>query len=287
MTRFKQSFARITTLVMAGALAFGAMMGLSGLVKASAAEGDEPATPPASGWYVVGNGASEDGLKNCSWGEYLPDFRLTGEAEDSENYLGTWETKTMLLYEGDQFKFLYANGTWQWPNDSGWGTDITGQFDNLADGQYTNFLNGGLGNIQINSGYSGYYKFTLDVFEDEGEVFIEISYKFNNTDVPPIEQYEMYVVGTIASLPDIGWPGQYEKTMLPMHAETVGDVVKYYSDVIYLVTTDEIKVYNAVNNLYYPSGINNNFSPAADGYYVIEWQQDAPDFIALRQLVED
>ena len=233
-------------------------------ISASAAEYE----PAEAGWYVVGKGASTDGLKNCSWTEYLPDFRMTGTSDDEpdavyQNYLGSWETDTLLLYEGDDFKFLYANGVWAYPNASGWGADITGQFDNLERGQYTNFVYGVYGNIQINSGY---YKFTLDVFEDKGEVFIEIGYKFNNTDVPPIEQYEMYVVGSIASDAAVGWLGQYGKTMLPMHAEIVGDVVKYYSDVIYLVTTDAIKVYNAVNDHYYPGGLDNDFSPAADGY---------------------
>ncbi len=291
MTRSKRFYAAIIASLMALVLVAGAVTGI-GVLSAGAAE--TPVVEP--GWYVMGNGAGTEegvGLKNCSWTEFKSAYKLTGTPlsgdEEHENYLGTWETAKLALYEGDQFKFLYADGTLAGPNDDSWGVGFVGGFFEIPESLRDNFWDGGLGNIQIKEGYQGWYTFRVSAVMVQENVQITVSYIYDNiTPLPELETtYEMYVVGTIESFPEVGWPGQEGKTMLRMTPYEVqvkdenGEMItvtKYYSESIYFRTTDEIKVYNAVDGAYYPSGVDNNKSPVEDGWYVIEWQETAPDF---------
>ena len=293
MTRLKHLRATIIALLMSLVLMCGALTGI-GIMSASAAEGEDPTpTPAASGWYVMGNGAGEQGLKNCSWTEYKADFRLTGtpeeEGETPANYLGTWSTKKLALYQNDQFKILYADGTLAGPNDASWGDGFVVGYYQIPETDRGNFLDGGLGNIQIAEHFDGWYTFHVEVYDDGEGVMFDVTYDYDTeTPLPPlVTTYEMYVVGSIASDSNVGWPGQADKTMIEMFPREVEvedeegnkiTVTKYYSHQIYFHTTDEIKVYNAVDNLYYPSGVDNNVSPTAEGWFVVEWEETAPSF---------
>lgn len=108
----------------------------------------------------------------------------------------------------------------------------------------------------------------------------------------------MYVVGHIASIPELGWPGEVTETgevldytLAPMEAYYVTEdgerVIKYYSKAIVFATTDEVKVFNDVDDLYYPSGIDNNKSPETAGTYYVEWKKDAPDFVFVVNMPTD
>ena len=275
----------LTLVMLCGTL--GALRGMS----ASAAEGDDPTPIPApSGWYVMGNGAGEQGLKNCNWTEFKSAFRLEGEAMDDVNYLGSWYTNKLALYQNDQFKLLYSDGALVGPTaEDSWAAKNVADYYTISEDFRANFICGVYGNIRIAAGFEGWYTFYLDVYEENGEVQKILTYEFDNeTPLPEINvQYEMYVVGTIASDADVGWPGQEGKTMIEMSPREVevenevGEIVtvtKYYSHQIYFNTTDEIKVYNIVDDNYYPDGLNNAILPAADGWFVVEWEETAPSF---------
>lgn len=280
---------------------WGAVGGI-GKLSASAAEDFEP-TYPQSGWYELGNGASQGSLGACSWTEYLPDFRLTGTSADDptaeyQNYLGRWQTKELLLYNNDQFKFLYESGKWEYPNDSGWGADIVADYYSLTGDAEGNFTDGGLGNIQVSATGSGYYIFTLVVERDTtSPLGVKLALTYEKTEpVDPIQEYRMYVVGKVASVPACGWPTEDGKdaTLLYMVERWVKEtdeetgetfiVKKYYSERIFFTTSDQIKVYNAADGHYYPGGVNNNQAPATNGWYYVEWKQDAPNLKFVTEL---
>ena len=283
MIRLKQRIATIALLIVL-TIVVGALLG-TGIMWANAAEVDP--TPAPAGWYILGNGASEQGLKNDSWTEFLPDFKLTSE-DSKDGYSGTFTTSKLLLYPGDQLKFLYADGKVAYPNDTDWGDTIVGQYKNLLNGQDVELIEGGLGNIQVNNGHAGWFTFTLYV-TPEGQIDIYVDY--SDQDVPEIKQFEMYVVGHIASIPHLGWPGETEDAdgnslyfnlapMKPYYVMENGEkVIKYYSEEIVFDTTDQIKVFNNVDKSYYPGGVADNVSPDNPGTFIVEWKAAAPSFV--------
>lgn len=263
---------RLTTTIAAVAIAACTFATL-GMAKGMSAKAAEPAAAPAAGWYVVGNGAGT--LSACSWTEYKPDFKLT-QTEGTGNYLGTFTIENITLYGGDAFKLLYADGIWQWPNDSGWTSEYVGQFGNL-DNTAGYFVDGGLGNIQLVNGEDGIYNFTLTVYEMEGTVTTYVIPNFVTSDVPPITQEEMYVVGSLANYPTCNWPGSIDvKTSCP--ALTYDATTKKWTATLDLAVGDQFKVYNLVNNGYFPSGTNNDCIITEADTYTIEYETKAPSF---------
>ena len=263
---------RLTTTIAAVAMAACTFATL-GMAKGMSADAAESAAAPAAGWYVGGNGAGT--LSACSWTQYRPDFKLT-QTEGTGNYIGTFTTQDITLYGGDAFKLLYANGTWQWPNDSGWTPEYVGQFENLYD-ENAYFVDGGLGNIQLVHGQDGVYNFMLSVYEMEGTVTTFITPTLVSKDVPPIAQEEMYVVGRLANYPTCNWPGSIDvKTSCP--ALTYDTAKKKWTATLDLAVGDQFKVYNLVNNGYFPSGTNNDCIIAEADTYTIEYETKAPSF---------
>ena len=264
---------RLTSTIAAVAMAACTFATL-GMAKGMSADAAESAAAPAAGWYVVGNGAGT--LSACSWTQYRPDFKLT-QTEGTGNYIGTFTTQDITLYGGDAFKLLYANGTWQWPNDSGWTPEYVGQFENLYD-ENAYFVDGGLGNIQLVHGQDGVYNFMLSVYEMEGTVTTFITPTLVSKDVPPIAQEEMYVVGRLANYPTCNWPGSIDvKTSCP--ALTYDTATKKWTATLDLAVGDQFKVYNLVNNGYFPSGTNNDCIIEVADIYTIEYETAAPSFI--------
>ena len=149
-------------------------------------------------------------LYNCSWSQYLSSYRFEGESFDGssscKNYLGFWHTDSMLLYRGEQFKFVYENGRWSYPNNSGWGNNYVGDYADLAANVTGGaFSSVGESRIQVNT--SGYYTFYVHVAQSaSGGVSITLTYHCDSTNVPQKNLEEMYVVGKIASVPSCGWP---------------------------------------------------------------------------------
>lgn len=251
-----------------------ATLGMAKGMTANAAEA-EPVYAE-QGWYMVGNGAGS--LKDSSWTNYVPAFKFKQTA--GEGKTGTFTYSNVSLYAGDAFKVLYANGEWEWPNDSGWKADVTAQFSNL-DNKDGYFVNGGLGNIQTTKAGEGIYDFTLTVSETTTETAttttIKLDYKKTGA-VTPIVQEEMYLVGSLAEYPECNWPGSIDvATKCPkmtFNAET-----KKWTITLNLYVGDTFKVYNLVNNGYFPSGIGNDCVIAEDGVYTVEYEEAAPSFI--------
>lgn len=241
------------------------------MLKANAQEGPDEAELPASGWYVVGNGAGY--LKGCSWTEFVPAYKV------ADDYTGDFTLSNVLLYKGDAFKFLYTDGTKADPDATGWGADIQVQFQNIEDNTELAFVNGGLGNIEAI--VDGYYTFEFTVSEapETHAVTILLNYERSEEEVPPITLYEMYVVGTIASHPTNNWPSLTDVAANCIKMEYNATTEKWTAKVT-LVPADEFKVYNAVNGAYYPSGVADNYT-GYDGEYVIEWGTDAPDILVI------
>jgi len=241
-----------------------ATLGMANGISANA-EAVEP-TPAAEGWYIVGNGAGS--LSESSWTEYVPEFKLQGAA----GRVGTFTYEGLTLYEGDAFKVLYADGEWAYPNDSGWTEDVTGQFSNLATNIDGYFVNGGLGNIQATEAGEGIYNLTLTV-SDTG---ISLAYKRTGS-VVPIVQEEMYVVGSLQNYEDCNWPGAIDvATCCP--AMEIDEETGKWTVELDLVKGDIFKVYNLVNNAYFPSGVNNDCVIAETGTYRVEYAPKAPCF---------
>ncbi len=241
-----------------------ATLGMANGISANA-EAVEP-TPAAEGWYIVGNGAGS--LSESSWTDYVPAFKLDGAA----GRVGTFTYENLSLYEGDAFKLLYANGEWAYPNDSGWTADVTGQFSNLATNIDGYFVNGGLGNIQVTEAGEGIYDLTLTV----SATGISLAYERTGS-VVPIEQEKMYVVGSLQNYEDCNWPGAVDvATCCP--AMTLNKVTGKWSVELVLAEGDIFKVYNLVNNAYFPSGVNNDCVIAEEGIYLVEYETKAPSF---------
>lgn len=278
MTRMKHFRVTFTALLTALLLMLGAMVGVGAAgAKASAAEDPEPVIA-APGWYVVGNGAGS--LKDCSWQEYRADFKLTSETEDPTQYEGTFVTDELLLYEGDQFKVLYENGSWAVPDDSKWGVTVCAGFGNIYDNTDDAFADGGLGNIYCN--ISGYYTFTLEVIAGETpeEALLVLSFTRSDKAVPPLALFDMYVVGTIASVATCGWPDALrdedktvEDNCIKMTLLESGD----WTATVVLAETDEFKLYNTISGTYYPGGFDNNLKVEVAGTYTISWAQGSQD----------
>ncbi len=264
----------LLALVLTVSLFFGIGGGfLSGLTANAAEE-----NPHESGWYITGNGAGF--LQDCSWLQYVDAYRIEGEALDKENYTGVWTTPEMLLYETDQFKLLYNNGTYSTPLESGWGYDIQAQFMNIVDNTAVDFIDGGLGNIQALK--SGYYTFTLYVDRDveTQEVKIDLEYERSDKEVPDISLYDMYVIGSIAVNPACGWPDDGVNVANDCIKMTYNPLTDKWTAQVTLIPNDSFKVYNLITGDYYPMFYGTVYT-GYDGEYVIEWATNAHDIYVI------
>ena len=256
------------------AILFGAFGSISNRAIAHAEEADE-----RSGWYLLGNGAGS--LSSCSWLTYFPDFRLTGTAENAENYVGVWHTDELLLYQGDQFKILWNDGSWIDSDESCWAFNEQVQFENLSYDYNGYFSSGVYGNIYTE--VSGYYSFTLIVTEEEWGVSLTLNYVRSDEEVPPIILYDMYVVGKIASVPTCNWPidvasegRTVEDSCIPMTSNSFGYMV-VWTTTVSLRPTDYFKVYNTIQGNYYPDGLGGELRVDEAGIYTVSWVEGSKD----------
>lgn len=260
--RLKWSITTITLFVLA-VLCFLFGITTTKNTTASAAEGEPEAAAVSSGWYLTGNGAGV--LNELQWGVEQSN-RLTGTALDSQNYLGVWRTSQVLIYQGDQFKFIYEpSSTWT----SGYYAD----FRNLvSSGAYSSFVNGGNYNLQART--SGYYIFSLTVTKAEsGNIVITLYADLVSSSVPEKNLFELYAVGEIPYYPTCQWPhdGDYATNGIPMTYDEATNI--WSTETIYLNDTDSFKIFNTVSSNFYPGGVNNDMSVSVSGWYTIRWQQ--------------
>ncbi len=260
--RLKWSITTITLFVLA-VLCF--MLGITTTknATASAAEVEPEAAAVSSGWYLTGNGAGV--LKGNQWTIEQED-RLTGTALDSQNYLGVWHTSQVLMYQGDQFKFVYQpSNLWQ----DGYYAD----YRNLeASGAFSYFVDGGNYNLQPRT--SGYYIFSLTVAKNQsGNLIISLYADLVSTDVPEITLFEMYVVGNVPYYPTCQWSsgGDSGRKGVPMTYDAETNI--WSTETIYLYSTGGFKIHNVVTRNYYPGGENNQLYAPSSGWYSVQWKQ--------------
>lgn len=260
--RLKWSITTITLFILAlFCLLFGTATMKS--TAASAAESDPTEAAVSSGWYLTGNGAGV--LEGDQWAIEQGN-RLTGTALDAENYLGVWRTSQVLMYQGDQFKFVYEpSALWE----SGYYAD----YRNLvSSGAYTAFVNGGNNNMQART--SGYYIFSLTVAKSEsGNVVITLYADLVSSSVPEKELFNLYAVGDIPYYPTCQWPhgGAYATHGVPMTYDEATNT--WSTQTLYLNSGDGFKVYNTVSDNYFPGGLDNDLYASSSGWYKICWRQ--------------
>lgn len=275
MTRMKHFGVTFAALIVVLLLVLGTMLGVGMAgARASAEEVDPEPVIASPGWYVVGNGAGS--LKSCSWQEYLPAYKLNVVDSDEKEYEGEFTTIELLLYQGDQLKILYQDGTWAVPDDSGWTTAVSAGFDNI-EGNDGSFSDGGLGNIYCE--VNGYYTFTLYATGSPTSLESELIITFERSDkeVPPITLYNMYIVGEVASVTTCNWPDNLtgeatvENSCIKMTDEGDGT----WSVTLVLGLEDQFKLYNTVTHTYYPSGFEGNITVTEAGTYKLVWEEGA------------
>ena len=277
MTRMKHFGVTFAALIVVLLLVLGTMLGVGMAgARASAEEVDPEPVIASPGWYVVGNGAGS--LKDCSWQEYRADFKLEVlEPNDQIEYAGIFATIELLLYQGDQFKLLYQDGTWAVPDDSGWTTAVSAGFDNIK-GNDGSFSDGGLGNIYCDR--SAYYTFYLEVTgtPTSEESKLTITYEADyDREVPSLNLYNMYIVGEVASVTTCNWPDNLtgeatvENSCIKMTDEGDGT----WSVTLVLGLEDQFKLYNTVTHTYYPSGFEGNITVTEAGTYKLVWEEGA------------
>ncbi len=242
-----------------------------------------PAELDTREFYVVGGGMGD--LATGTWTGPNASFKFTKATEpDANGY--TVYTYQMKLYSADEFKFIEQNTISQKTDAEG---NTTTEWDAattfmLADLDVTAVPEAFKGddNIVVNTGADGVYKFTLLTkkggLAKENKVKVELVEPVEALDIN--EQYEMYLVGTIASKMGTKWPSQFTGGL--------SDVPKYcyklelqedgrtFSVEAKLATKDEFKVWNyKTGNAsagYYPTGEGGNLTVDEDGWYVVSWK---------------
>ena len=143
-------------ILLAGAMALSAVAGLA----ACGGDDEPPATDNGLKYYVVGGNASNSTASYLytvsNWKtEHIPELEMVKE-EGTQKY-----SIELDLIAGDEFKIVNdAPGTGFWDNEMGFGKLATGKNDKDEDvfketGQYG-------GNIGLQQGFDGRYKFTLE-----------------------------------------------------------------------------------------------------------------------------
>ena len=256
-----------------------------GKCECGATEGSGPVTLAeldTREFYVVGGGIGD--LATGTWTGPNASFKFTKATEpDANGY--TVYTYQMKLYSADEFKFIEQNTISQKTDAEG---NTTTEWDAattfmLADLDVTAVPDAFKGddNIVVNTGADGVYRFTLLTKKGgsakENKVKVELVEPVEALDVT--EQYEMYLVGTIASKPGTKWP-----SLMP----ALSDAPKYcyklelqedgrtFSIEVKLATKDEFKVWNYktlnASAGYYPTGEGGNLTVKEDGWYVVSWK---------------
>lgn len=208
-----------------------------------------------AGWYVVGNGI--DSLNGMGWTAFNKKGKL-------EKISKTEYQITLTIYENDEFKFAYNDGTLtepDWTDGSGWSLGL----EDALQGYFTNSEM----NVTPKKGNDGCYTFTITGNPEDG--YPAIAVVKNNPVEPKDVTEEMYVVGILTNYSDCNWPdtlGGPAAVQEKCPKMTLVDGM--WEIVLELSPYDTFKVYNALANGYYPTGMNNDISITGDpGWYKI------------------
>ena len=126
-----------------------------------------------------------------------------------------------------------------------------------------------------------YYTFYIHVAKATSGVAITLTFDLTSTSVPSKTLEDMYIVGSIASVPICGWPDNVSVTSDCIKMTYNSYDGKWYSPAIRLTVADKLKVYNLANHGYYPSFFDDNFSVATSGWYIIQWESGSQTLTAI------
>ncbi len=221
-------------------------------------------------FWVTGAGAGD--LSTCSWTALKPDFKLTKEPKkDADGY--TLYTIQFKIYAGgDSFKIRQdekdANGALVWTDGTYFG------IDEVRNASGT-FIDAGTKNIGVATGKDGVYKFTVHTKPSPAPWKDNyVTWELVESVTPPSTTEDMYIVGKLAAYPKNDWPG-YGKIEDCIHMTFDGD--KTWSATITVKTNDQFKVYNKLNQQYYPDQGGNLTRPsdAPEGLFEVTWVSGA------------
>ena len=217
-------------------------------------------------FYVIGSGASAGSLGECGWSGCMEELKFTkAEAADADG--NTVYTIELTLYTDDNFKII-QDVTID-PDTSAWDDSTVLYFNDLS-APTGSFTEGSGGNIITAA--NGRYKFTIrttlggDLYANK----VEVECLETLPDLGFEDQYEMYLVGSIASAPDCGWPGVVGKDNVPSKCVkmTYNAASQTFTVDVVLAVGDEFKVYNLKND-WYSDG--SNFTVSTPGTYRVTY----------------
>ncbi len=238
-------------------------------------------------FYVVGGGMGT--LKNGTWDGPKAGFQFAKAPHKDANG-NTVYTFTMELYSADEFKFIEKNAITQETDESGnskavWHDELVFTLPDLDVSSVTGAFaraSETSDNITVLKDMDGEYEFTIRTTKD-GDM------KANKVEVRLVKeleplgvesQYEMYLVGKIASKATSDWPSMLGVANVPSkcYKMELQDDEETFAIEVELSGYDQWKVWNYkvgnVNAGYYPTGIDGNLSTGGgpDGWYRVTWK---------------
>ncbi len=218
-------------------------------------------------YYVTGSGQGDLSEAGKFTTIVKDKFQLTRLPEFDAEGMTVYETPEIGMYRGDQFKIV-INLSWKEGTHFG--------FPELREPGSVFCEVGSGGNIGINKGKQGVYKFILHTDPYD--------YKNNYIEWVLVRELEdkvtedMYIIGHLKASGYNSWDESPEK-MIHM---TCGEDGVTWSVTIELALIDKFKIFNLVSGGYHPNGTGNEISlktlglPA--GYYTISWNADTDEF---------
>ncbi|MDE5896771.1 MAG: InlB B-repeat-containing protein [Clostridia bacterium] len=215
-------------------------------------------------YYVTGSGQGDLYLGGNFTTIWKEKFTLTRLPDLDEDGLTVYETCEITMYKGDQFKIV---------SDLTWANGTHFGFHEMRDPGDVFCNEAGIGNIGINRGMQGTYKFKFhtDPFDYtnnyiEWELVAEVEEKVTEN---------MYIVGNLKASGNNNW-SVVPANMIHM---SVGEDGVTWSVTILVDIKDEFKIYNSINKSYHPGGTSNNmnlklYGFTESGYYTISWNAD-------------
>ncbi len=218
-------------------------------------------------FWVTGSGAGD--LKDCGWDILKDTFKLTRQPKKDAEGFTLYTIQFKIYAGGDNFKIRQDErdtaGALVWTDGTYFGLNEIKENDGT-------FVDGGLGNIAVAKGKDGIYKFTVHT-KPAPAAWADNYVSFEL--VEPVEGLpkteDIYIVGNLKEYPTNAWPtlvkNSVQKDCVPLEFD--GD--KTWSTTVRLrANVDTFKLYNTVNNKYYPDP-DPNLTVKTSGDYKISW----------------
>lgn len=216
-------------------------------------------------YYITGSGQGDLYLGGNFTSIWKERFTLTRLPQLDADGLTVYESCAIAMYKGDQFKIV-VNLTWE--NGTHFG------FHELRDPGDIFCNEGGIGNVGLNRGKQGVYKFYFhtDPFDYtnnyiEWELVEELEEKVTE---------DMYIVGNLEASGNNKW----STAITDMLHMTVAEDGITWSIVIKINPKEEFKIYNRINRSYHPNGTTGTnlslkqYGFTESGYYKVTWNAD-------------